>query len=181
MGEQPDGLVTRTLDAGQLASLWSIERRELVDEVYRVEAGQLRLERRHYDTRGWPEGEPESQAPLLRACLERGGVCRGVFAATRLVAASVLDGAPVGDYPQLRQLSFLHVGHDWRGRGLASMLYRRCLADARALGAAGLYISATSTRRTVDFYLGRGARLASHPDRVLFSLEPDDIHLLHQP
>lgn len=174
-----NGLVTRSLTRAELPALWTIDRRERVDEVYAVVDGQLTLRREFYDTRGWPDGEPESQAPLLLACFERGGIFRGVFEGNRLVAASVLDSAPVGDWPTLRQMAFLHVSHDWRGHGLASALYERCLADVQALGGEGLYISATSTRRTVDFYLTKGARLAPRPDSSLYRLEPEDIHLIH--
>lgn len=173
-----NGLVTRCLMRTELPALWTIDRRERVDEVYAVVDGQLTLRREFYDTRGWPEGEPESQAPLLLACFDRGGIFRGVFDGGRLVAASVLDSAPVADWPLLRQMAFLHVSHDRRGLGLASMLYDRCMEDVHSLGGSGLYISATSTRRTVDFYRAKGARLAARPDRHLYGLEPDDIHLI---
>lgn len=74
-----NGLVTRCLMRTELPALWTIDRRERVDEVYAVVDGQLTLRREFYDTRGWPEGEPESQAPLLLACFDRGGIFRGVF------------------------------------------------------------------------------------------------------
>lgn len=44
----------------------------------------------------------------------------------KLVAAGVVDARPVGDYPNLRQLAFLHVSHDWRGKKLALRLYQLC-------------------------------------------------------
>lgn len=178
-GSQACGQVTRHLTQAELGLLWTIERREQVDEVYAVTDGELVLRQQFYDTRGWPAGEPESQTPGLLACFERGGVFTGVFDGECLVAASVLDSAPVADWPALRQMAFLHVSHHWRGRGLASALYDRCLRDASVLGGEGLYISATSTRRTVDFYLAKGARLAPRPDRHLYALEPEDIHLVH--
>jgi hypothetical protein len=48
---------------------------------------------------------------------------------------------------------------------------------AKEKGAQLLYISATPSQHTVDFYLKQGARLASEVNPVLFKLEPDDIHL----
>jgi hypothetical protein len=45
------------------------------------------------------------------------------------------------------------------------------------LGAATLYVSATSSENTVNFYLRRGCRVAAQPDEALFALEPEDIHL----
>jgi hypothetical protein len=41
-----------------------------------------------------------------------------------------------------------------------------------------LYVSATSTENTVNFYLQRGCVLAQRPDPELLALEPDDIHLV---
>jgi hypothetical protein len=40
-----------------------------------------------------------------------------------------------------------------------------------------MYVSASSSRSTVDFYLRRGMRLAQPPDPALAALEPADIHL----
>src|SRR5437763_5629078 len=40
-----------------------------------------------------------------------------------------------------------------------------------------LYVSATPTRGTVDFYMSCGFEPLVTPDPELFALEPDDIHL----
>ena len=42
-----------------------------------------------------------------------------------------------------------------------------------------LYVSATPTENTVDFYLNRGCMLAPEPDTKLLAAEPEDIHLLY--
>jgi GNAT superfamily N-acetyltransferase len=113
----------------------------------------------------------------LLAALERGGTAWGVFDGDALVAAAVVDVKPVGVGKDLLQLEWLHVGKDYRGRGLGGALFDRARELAGACGAAGLYISATPTANTVRFYLGRGARLVATPDPDLFALEPEDIHL----
>ena len=51
-------------------------------------------------------------------------------------------------------------------------------AIARERGARLLYVSATPTENTVNFYLRRGCILATPPDPELLALEPDDIHLV---
>ena len=48
---------------------------------------------------------------------------------------------------------------------------------ARKLGAKKLYISATPSENTVNFYLHLGCVLAKEMDPELFELEPEDIHL----
>ncbi|MCY1186452.1 hypothetical protein D9M73_273290 [compost metagenome] len=50
--------------------------------------------------------------------------------------------------------------------------------SAKQLGANKLYISATPSRRTVDFYIKHGAEQLNAPDQQLWQLEPEDIHLL---
>ena len=84
---------------------------------------------------------------------------------------------PVGAAKDLIQLEWLHVSRDYRGQGLGAMLIEKARGVARERGAAGLYISATPSENTVNFYRGRGATLVPTPDQELFALEPEDIHL----
>ena len=74
----------------------------------------------------------------------------------------------------------MHVSNAVRGMGLAGELYRRSIAMAKETGAEGFYISATPTRRTIDFYLRQGAKVTTMPDPLLFNREPEDIHLIHR-
>lgn len=177
----PTPLTTRLLMRAELDGLLRIDRREQVHEIYVADAhGKLTLRPFFHDTRGWPEGELEAELPILRRHLDQGGAAVGVFDHEALIGAAILGATGVADYPDLRQLMFLHVSHDWRGRGVASALYRLCAEAARGMGASGLYISATSTRRTVDFYQRLGAVPTAHPDKTLLRHEPDDIHLIHR-
>jgi len=50
-------------------------------------------------------------------------------------------------------------------------------ATAREQGAKQLYISATPSENTVNFYLRLGCRVTAQPDPELLELEPKDIHL----
>lgn len=170
----------RLLTRDEVVSVWQIERREVIQEVYRFADGRLHLHSEFYDTRDWPEGEPELYTPILLECYDHGGAFLGAFAEEKLVAVAVVDARPVTDYPQYRQLSFLHVSHDWRGRGLASCLYRQSMEIVKEQGAEGFYISSTSTRHTVEFYLHQGGHPIGQPDKRLYALEPDDIHLIHK-
>lgn len=176
----PAPLTTRLMTREELDDLWRIERRELVHEIYVADAdGRLTLTPAFYDTLGWPEDELETELPILRSHLDLGGVGIGVYDNGLLVGAAVLAGTGVTDYPELRQLVFLHVSHDWRGRGIAAALYRLCAETARRMGASGLYISASSTRRTVEFYQHLGAVPTARPDEALLRHEPYDIHMIH--
>ena len=77
------------------------------------------------------------------------------------------------------QLAYLYVSRAYRGRGVGVQLFDAAVSFAREAGANGLYVSATPTENTVDFYLNRGCVLAPEPDPRLLAAEPDDIHLLY--
>jgi len=65
-----------------------------------------------------------------------------------------------------------------QGQGIGAKLMQTAITSARNLGAKYLYISATPSKRTIDFYMKHGAKLLDHPDQQLWQLEPEDIHLL---
>jgi predicted N-acetyltransferase YhbS len=170
----------RELTRTEISSVFTIDRTERITQIYRLDDGQLELANERYDMRGWPPGEAEKYTPVLEACHDAGGWCYGLFDGDCLVAAAVLDGKPVGRDHQVRQLAFLHVSHSYRGRGLGKELFQKAAEEARRRGMRQLYISATPSRRTVDFYRCAGCSLAREPDPVLFAMEPEDIHLMYQ-
>jgi predicted N-acetyltransferase YhbS len=147
-----------------------------VKRIYEAQAGGLVLRPGFFDMRGWPTGEPAKAMPLLEASFDRGGVFLGVFEGPRLVGAAVIDTRRLGPAADLVQLSFLHVGRDHRRLGLGTELFEAAHAVAAKLGAAGLYVSATPSENTVDFYRRRGCRVTTDPDPELLALEPEDIH-----
>jgi len=172
-----DGLTRRRLRRDELDRIWEIDRRETVERTYRVAADELVLRDDFFDIRGWPPHEAEQYEPILADAFDRGAVFSGVFDGSRLVAVGVTDALPRGRAGDLRQLSFLHVAHGYRDRGLGAELFEEAMEFAAARGAAGLYVSATPSEHTIAFYLGRGCRVTDRPDPDLLALEPDDIHL----
>lgn len=171
-------LVERDLNESDIPLLALIDRTEQIDECYRLEHGELVLYAAHHDMRGWPEGEAEQDALELHACWLRGGWLHGVFAGPTLLAAAVVDNRVIHNQGlRMHQLKFLHVSHSGRGHGLGGRLLTLACAHGVTLGAQALYISATESRNTVDFYLHHGCRLLKQPDSELYHREPTDIHL----
>ena len=167
----------RELSTEELPRLWTLDRRETIERMYRLEDGALVLRAERHDVRGWPQGEPEHYAPILREAVEHGGTAVGAFVGGELVGASVLEARFIGASEDRLQLKFLHVSRDLRGSGVGVALFERALDTARARGASQLYVSATPSQATVDFYLRRGCRLAQELDPALVALEPEDIHM----
>ncbi|HGN1707689.1 TPA: GNAT family N-acetyltransferase [Providencia rettgeri] len=169
----------RKLQRDEIPSVWSIDRTELIENLYLYQDGKLVLSKQRFDMKGWPEGEPEAYTPHLLESYDQGAIFLGVFEQDKLIAAASLDSVWRGEHKNLLQLSFLHVSYLYRGEGLAGGLFQQCVDMAIEKGAKGLYISATPSENTVHFYQYLGCTLIEEPDPELFALEPEDIHFVY--
>ncbi len=170
-------LASRHLSRDEIAQVWSIDRSEVSDSVYYLENGSLVLKSEHHDLKGWPPAEAEHYTPVLLECFDQGGWCYGHFDETRLVGAAILESRFIGPRRNRLQLKFLHVSNAYRRRGVGGHLFGLAKAVAREKGAKQIYISATPSENTVNFYLRLGCRVTMQPDPELLALEPEDIHL----
>lgn len=114
--------------------------------------------------------------PLLD-CFDRGGWCYGVFDDAALIGAAVLESRLIGKRKDQLQLKFLHLSRAYRKNGLGAKMFELASSIARARGVKRLYISATPSENTVNFYVKLDCTLAVPPDPELVELEPEDIHL----
>jgi predicted N-acetyltransferase YhbS len=162
----------------EIGQIWTIDRREVIENVYHLENNVLVLKPEFYNIQGWPPGEPELYTPHLYKSFDRGGWFCGAFDGNLLIGAAVLDNKLIGKDKDALQLKFLHVSRDYRKHGLGRELFDLAKEKARERGAKRLYISATPSENTVNFYLMRGAVVTDEPDPELFELEPEDIHFL---
>jgi predicted N-acetyltransferase YhbS len=167
----------RLLDRREIGAVWSIDRSEIVRSAYRLRDGELVRYAVHFDVRGSPPGEEAKYTPLLEAAFDRGGWLYGLFDGSAIQGVAVVDNRRVGTGRDLLQLAFLHVSRGARGRGQGRALFELARSEAARLGASGLYVSATPSVHTIDFYLRLGCTLVREPDPALLALEPDDIHL----
>ena len=167
----------RELERQEIRDVWSIDRAEVVDNLYYRDDKELVLRPEHFDIQGWPPGEPEHYGPILLDCFDRGGTFYGAFDGETLIGAAVLESRFMGREKDQLQLKFLHVSRRYRQAGLGRTLFEKAVARASELGARRLYISSTPSENTVRFYLHRGCRVTDDVDAVLFKLEPKDIHL----
>lgn len=171
---------SRRLAREDLSAIWSIDRSETATHAYRLVDGKLVLAPLAFDLKGWPKGMRERDEPELEACFERGGAFLGMFDGEPLVGVAVVDTLPLGPDGDQLQLEYLYVSRSHRGRGIGQALFREAQSIARERGARVLYISATPTQATVDFYMRCGAVVARWPDPELLAREPKDIHMICQ-
>jgi predicted N-acetyltransferase YhbS len=172
-----DVITGRPLLREEIKEVWAIDRSEVIDHVYYFERGTLVLKPEHSDVDGWPPGEAEKYTPLLIDCFARGGWFYGLFDEAKLIGVAVLDGRFIGRKKNQLQLKFLYVSRTYRQQGLGQRLFALAKAEACARGAKRLYISATPSENTVDFYRRLGCVVTREMDPELFALEPKDIHL----
>ena len=167
----------RELTKDELELIWTIDRSETVDGIYHHAGDKLVLKTGHWDVRGWSASVRALQSALLEECLDQGGTFYGAFEDDQLIGVAVLESRFIGRGKDQLQLKFLHVSRRNRNDGVGSRLFQKTVERARDLGARRLYISATPSENTVDFYLGLGCRVTNEVDPDLFDLEPEDIHL----
>lgn len=172
-------ITIRAMQRGEIEKIWTIDRSEVHHHLYCLEEGALRLVPAYFEVPGWDPDQIEADTPRLEACFARGGAFIGAFDAELLVGVVVVDTVPLGSDGNQRQLKYLYVSRGYRQHGIASRLFQEGAAFAKEQGAKFLYISATPTENTVNFYQSRGARLNPTPDSDLYAQEPEDIHLLY--
>lgn len=167
----------RILQRDEIPLIWQIDRREIVQNIYVLQEGKLVLKPDYFDIQGWPLGEAELYTPMLFDCYDRGGVFWGAFENDKLIGVAILESKFIGSQHDMLQLKFLHTSHDYRKQGLGTRLFNLAVEKARELRAKKLYISATPSEHTVNYYRQLGCVLATETDPELFALEPEDIHL----
>jgi predicted N-acetyltransferase YhbS len=169
----------RLLTRDEIELIWTIDRSEVHHHTYELREGQLVRVPNYFEVPGWRPDAAEEETPALFDRFDRGGTFVGMFDADALIGISVLESAHVGRGRDQMQLAYLYVSRTHRGRGVGVQLFEAAVSAAREAGAKALYVSATPTENTVDFYLNRGCVLTPEPDPALLAAEPDDIHLLY--
>lgn len=173
------GIVIRQLQRTELPDIWQIDRREVIQNIYYLEEGELVLKPGYFNMQGWPPGEGDLYTGILLDCFDRGGQYYGAFDGEKIVAAMVLESKFIGPQHDQLQLKFLHVSRDYRKTGLGIQLFDLAVSLALEKGAKALYISATPSENTINFYMNRGCTIAKVVDPELWALEPEDIHLVY--
>ncbi|QND51966.1 GNAT family N-acetyltransferase [Phyllobacterium sp. 628] len=167
----------RALKRSEIEQVWTIDRSEIIENIYVLLDGKLVLQPHYFDVPGWEDGEAEKYTPLLQASFDRGGQFFGFFDGDKVAGVGAVDTIWRGPKQELLQLTFLHVSNAYRGQRLGVRLFEHCKDVARDMGAKGLYVSAIPSENTVDFYRRLRCVVTETPDAELSALEPEDIPL----
>ncbi|MFQ6087709.1 MAG: GNAT family N-acetyltransferase [Candidatus Methanofastidiosia archaeon] len=170
-------MIIKNVDRYEIDKIKNIDRSEIVENIYYYQNGKLVKEKEFYDIRGWDKNELAKNLKKLKKLHDRGGSFIGAFDSERLVGIGALENRFIGENLDTLQLVFLHVGKPFRKKGIGTELMEKLCIIAREKGAKKLYISATPSENTVNFYLNRGCYLAKKVIKELYEEEPEDIHL----
>ncbi|MCL1858398.1 MAG: GNAT family N-acetyltransferase [Oscillospiraceae bacterium] len=167
-------IIYRILERDEIRKLNEIDRYEIVEEVYYFKNGKLVLEKEYReiidisDISGVIEDYIEDY--------DDGGTFIGAFDGEKLVGLSGIGGKLIGENKDMIQLTSLWVSNKYRKKGIGRQLISMLKEKAKQSGAKKLYVSAMSSKNTVDFYCGSGFDLTT-PVKELFEDEPKDIHM----
>lgn len=169
----------RHLGVFDLDRLHEIDRREHLTYAYRLEGNALVRYAVDWNIPDWDhvgDGGHSVQRLVnwLRPIIDNGALFFGAFVDDSLAGVVVVD---TEFETNLAWLTFLHVSRTYRGRGIGRTLWEHAMDLAVEADARLMYVSATPSGPTIDFYLGRGCELADPPHATLLMEEPEDIHL----
>ncbi|PTS95802.1 N-acetyltransferase [Pedobacter sp. HMWF019] len=167
----------RELAEKELYLLARIDRSEKIFTSYQYRDGELVLIDTSISAGRFNPLELEEMIKNQRELINAEGKVIGAFENKKIIGAASVDRRKRGRNKDYCKMDILYVSKNFRANKVGQMLLQKCKGIAKEFGASKLYISATPTKGTVDFYLNNSAVLVEELDEELFKIEPDDIHL----
>lgn len=170
-------IMYRPFKRKEIEQIRTIDRAESIYESYEYKEGILTLVPDHYEISEWEEEDLDELITAQYKIIDAGGTIIGAFDGEVLAGAVSIEKKKRGSAAEYCKMDMLYVSSTYRGRQIGQRLIGEAKREGKAFGAAKLYISATPTKATVDFYLKSGATLTTELDQELFDYQPLDIHL----
>jgi len=170
-------MIFREVLSKELYKIARIDRGEEISEVYIFQGGKLLLQPQYETVQGFDQAELDMIIVCQNKILAEGGHIFGAFIEDQLIGVASVEKRKRGKHADFCKMDILYVHRSFRRKGIAKTLLEECKNTALSFGAKNLYISATPTKATVDFYMQNGAVLVQEFDSELYEMEPLDIHL----
>ena len=161
----------------ELHRVTELDRRELVEYWYYTKDNKLELKKVNWNVPEWTDDQKAMFHQTLLDLHQKGGSIIGAFDEDNIAGIISLDHKFFGRNMGHLNLSGLWVSQPYRNQGVGRHLVNLVKQKAKNLGAKLLYVSATSSKKTVEFYMSCGFQLAKEIDQKLFELEPEDTHM----
>ena len=165
------------LDEQSVNRIAEIDRSEEIFEQYKLVGGKLERVPFRVSVDDFDPNELNEMIIRQQKIIQNGGTVIGAFDWKKLAGVASVENVRLGAQKQFVKMDILYVDKQYRKAGVGNKLLTLCQERALLFGADKLYISATPTCDTVDFYMKRGAALTNEIIPMLFELEPLDIHL----
>ncbi|MHA1907962.1 MAG: GNAT family N-acetyltransferase [Candidatus Thorarchaeota archaeon] len=170
-------MLYREMSKEELHRVAEIDRREVIEYAYYLQNNKLELKKVDWIVPEWSDSQKSKYHQYLLEVHQRGGFILGAFDDTIIAGIVALDIEFFGRTMEHLNLSGLWVSQPYRNQGVGKQLVNLVKQKAKTLGAKFLYVSATKSKKTVEFYMSCECQLAKVIDPRLFELEPEDIHM----
>ena len=168
----------RLLKEKEYNRLSEIDRTETIEYIYHYKQGRLELVKEFYQIPKWSQDQVQEHVSTLNDIDRKGGFIFGAFDGSALVGIISLENEFIGRNKDQLNLVGLWVSRNYRKLGVGKILVELVKEKAKEMGAKKLYVSATPSENTVNFYMNRGFDLAKEVNERLYELEPEDIHMI---
>ena len=172
----------RYLRKEDLEGMRGIDRSDYSASWCVVRDGGIVRDEREFHHRGFSDTDWTEIITEFSSALDRDRrIIAGALEDGKLLGIAGLDTAgKYGEKKNMYNLGPMWVGREHRGRGIGKALFRMMVKEAHKHDIQALYVSATPSPATVEFYIAMGCKLLNEPDPVLFRKEPEDIHLYYE-
>lgn len=170
-------ILIREIENNEIEKIKEIQREEEILGYYKLKDGALTVIENYEHVYSFDPDELADIMSRQRKIKSEGGAVIGVFDDEKMVGVASVENKRRGMKMNYCKMDVLYVSNNYRQLGLGGRLVDESKMAAKNFGASKLYISATPTTNTVDFYLRLGAVLTKELDLELYQREPDDIHL----
>ena len=165
------------MNKDELHRVTELDRREVVEYIYYLQNNKLELKKVDWTVPEWSDVQKTKFHQNLLKVHQRGGFIVGAFDDAHIAGIIALGQKFFGRNMEHLELSGLWVSQPYRNQGVGKHLVNLVKQKAKSLGAKFLYVSATESKKTVEFYMSCNFQLAKEIDPKLFKAEPEDIHM----
>ncbi|MGC9384715.1 MAG: GNAT family N-acetyltransferase [Kosmotogaceae bacterium] len=159
----------------ELLKLEELDRTEHIDYVYKYDNDSLVKSFLNITIPKWSNNKKDDFIQTLSEKIDKGGKAFGAFDGDKLAGISALGNRAWGN---IAHLSFLHVSKDYRKQGIGRQLIKLVENEALKRGYERLYVSATASVPTVNFYMNYGFKPTKKVIKEPYEEEPNDIHMV---
>lgn len=170
----------RLLNEEEITKVDEIDRTETIEFIYYYIKGKLKLVEEFCEVPKWNRDQVLIHISDLTELYNKGGFIFGAFDGSKIAGVISLDNELIGKHKDHLNLAGFWVSNQYRNKGIGEKLVELVVEKAMEIGAVMLYVSATPSQNTVNFYLKRGFKLTDEIIEKLYELEPEDIHMVRK-